>query len=420
MSGWWGRSSDRWLGWRNQLMRSRVFQRRAAAFALTRPITRQRAGAVFDVIAGFVYSQVLLACVQLKVFDRLSQAPATVQQLAQEWGMGVDAAERLVLAAGALKLLQKRSDGRYTLGALGAPLVGNAALVAMIEHHRALYRDLADPVALLRQGQAVATRSTNSISSTNTNTNTNTSTPHTPASLSPTTQPAAPDALASFWPYAGDGSAADLPAERVAAYSALMTASQPLVADDILDAYPITRHHTLLDVGGGEGNFLASAAARAPKLQLMLFDLPAVVNVARERFAERGLLARASCHGGDFFRDALPPGADVISLVRVVHDHDDARVLTLLRAAYQALPPGGTLLLAEQMAGAQGAEAMGDAYFGFYLWAMGRGQPRTAQQLRALLTEAGFVRVQQKPTHLPLQVSLLVAHKAGDSRAKAA
>jgi demethylspheroidene O-methyltransferase len=406
MSGWWGRSSDRWLGWRNQLMRSRVFQRRAAAFALTRPITRQRAGAVFDVIAGFVYSQVLLACVQLKVFDRLSQAPATVQQLAQEWAMSADAAERLVLAATALKLLQKRSDGRYTLGALGAPLVGNAALVAMIEHHRALYRDLADPVALLRQGQAVATRGT--------------STTHTATLHSPTTQAAAPDALANFWPYAGDGSAADLPPDRVAAYSALMSASQPLVADDILDAYPITRHHTLLDVGGGEGSFLASAAARAPQLQLMLFDLPAVVNVARERFAERGLVGRASCHGGDFFRDALPQGADVISLVRVVHDHDDARVLTLLRATHQALPPGGTLLLAEQMAGAQGAEAMGDAYFGFYLWAMGRGQPRTAQQLRDLLTKAGFVQVRQKPTHLPLQVSLLVAHKAPGSQGQTA
>ncbi len=412
-TGWWGRSTDHWLSLRNQLMRSRVFQRRAAAFPLTRPITRQRAGAVFDVIAGFVYSQVLLACVQLKVFDRLAGAPATVHQLAQEWAMGVDAAERLVLAATALKLLQKRSDGRYTLGALGAPLVGNAALVAMIEHHRALYRDLADPVALLRQGQAVATRGMPGGP-------TATSTSGVEPTATLPSAAASPDALASFWPYASDSSAAELPADRVAAYSALMTASQPLVADDILDAYPITRHHTLLDVGGGEGNFLTSAAARAPQLQLMLFDLPAVVNVARERLTERGLAGRASCHGGDFFRDALPHGADVISLVRVVHDHDDARVLTLLRAAYQALPAGGTLLLAEQMAGAQGAEAMGDAYFGFYLWAMGRGQPRTAQQLRDLLAKAGFVRVHQRPTHLPLQVSLLVAHKANDGTAKTA
>jgi demethylspheroidene O-methyltransferase len=69
--------------------------------------------------------------------------------------------------------------------------------------------------------------------------------------------------------------------------------------------------------------------------------------------------------------------------VRVVHDHDDERVLALLRAVRAALPPGGTLLLAEPMAGTPGAQAMGDAYFGFYLLAMGSGRPRTPQRLGA-------------------------------------
>ncbi len=48
------------------------------------------------------------------------------------------------------------------------------------------------------------------------------------------------------------------------------------------------------------------------------------------------------------------------------------------RRAHDALPPGGTLLIAEPMAGTPGAEAMGDAYFGLYLWAMGSGRPRSA------------------------------------------
>ncbi len=40
-----------------------------------------------------------------------------------------------------------------------------------------------------------------------------------------------------------------------------MAASQPLVADEILDAYPFARHRCLLDVGGGDGSFLASGRA---------------------------------------------------------------------------------------------------------------------------------------------------------------
>ena len=48
------------------------FQRFAASFALTRPIARRRAGALFDLCAGFVYSQILFACVRLKLFDHVA------------------------------------------------------------------------------------------------------------------------------------------------------------------------------------------------------------------------------------------------------------------------------------------------------------------------------------------------------------
>ena len=65
----------------------------------------------------------------------------------------------------------------------------------------------------------------------------------------------------------------------------------------------------------------------------------------------------------------------------------------LLTKVHAALPPGGTLLIAEPMAGTPGAEAMGDAYFGLYLWAMGSGRPRTAEAYRAMLRAAGFSRV---------------------------
>ena len=152
-----------------------------------------------------------------------------------------------------------------------------------------------------------------------------------------------------------------------------------------------------------------TAAARARHLRCILFDLPAVAARAQTRFDAAGLTRRATAVGGSFLTDELPVGADLISLVRVVHDHDDAAVLALLRAAHRALAPQGTLLIAEPLAGTTDAEPMGEAYFGFYLLAMGSGRPRTRQALAALLRVAGFNHVQALPTRRPLQTGLLIA-----------
>ena len=145
-----------------------------------------------------------------------------------------------------------------------------------------LYADLQDPVALL-QGQDGST------------------------------------ALGRYWSYASAGEG------PVAAYTALMAASQPLVSDEVIDAYRLGRHRHLMDVGGGDGSFLVAVAERVPGLRLTLFDLPAVAELARSRFAASGLTDRARAMGGSFLTEHLPVGADVISLVRVIHDHTTRR-----------------------------------------------------------------------------------------------
>ena len=356
--------------WRDRTLANPVFRAWAARFPLTRPIARRRSRALFDLCAGFAYSQILAACVELRVFELVQAGPQTAATLAPRLGLPVDRAQRLLEAAAALKLLRRRGGG-FGLGTLGAAMVGNDGVAAMIRHHDILYRDLADPVALLRAGPGGT-------------------------------------GLAHYWPYGAAADPAGLPPTELADYSALMAASQPLVAAEILSAYDVRRHRTLLDVGGGEGAFLEQAAARAPALQLRLFDLPGVVERAASRLGRAGLSSRSATFGGDMRRDALPDDADLISLVRVIHDHDDdaaARILTNVR---RALKPDGTLLLAEPMLDAAGAESVG-AYFTLYLLALGSGRPRRAAELMHMLADAGFTRVRQRRTGNPLLTGLIVA-----------
>ena len=190
-----------------------------------------------------------------------------------------------------------------------------------------------------------------------------------------------------------------------------MAVTQPLWAQEALAVYPIAKHRRLLDVGGGEGVFLCEAAKEAPALELMLFDLPAVADRARTRLAEAGLAQRAKVFSGDFLRDPLPQGADVASLVRIVHDHDDAAAKALLRNVREALPSGGTLLIIEALSGEKGFEPL-NAYYGFYTLAMGRGEPRTFEELAALLRASGFSSPKLIPTLLPATTSFIIARAA--------
>ena len=142
----------------------------------------------------------------------------------------------------------------------------------------------------------------------------------------------------------------------------------------------------------------------------MLLDLPAVAKRARARLADAGLLERASIYGGNFLTGPMPEGADVISLIRIVHDHDDASALSLLQAVHRALPPNGTHLIAEAMSGVGGAEPL-DAYYGFYTLAMGRGEPRTVAEISRLLRQAGFSRFRHLRNRMPILTSILVARR---------
>ncbi len=308
---------------------------------------------------------------RLEILPFLAETPRWPVEVAAHARLPDASALLLLKAAASLRLAERDADGRFGLGLLGAAIAADPGVAAMVRHHALLYQDLADPVAFLRGTSG-------------------------------------PSKLAAYWTYAaGDGRTAG--DDDVAPYSELMANSQSFVAETVLDAVDLRGVRTLMDVGGGEGAFLSAAGRRHPALELVLFDLPAVASRAARRFEAAGFSGRARVAGGSFFGDPLPQGADAASLVRVLHDHDDAPAMALLRRIREALPTGGRLILAEPMAGTRGAEAMGDAYFGFYLKAMGSGRPRTAAEIRAMLAAAGFASSRERPTSMPIFVRVIEA-----------
>lgn len=352
----------RWLGWRNGILSDPGFRRRAAALPPLRPVARRYARDLFDLGAGFVYSQIAKAMIDSGLVVALRERPLRLAEAAAVAALPIEATATLLKAGLPLRLTERVGD-HWLLGTRGAALSTSPGVAEMIAHHRLLYADLADPLAMLRgDGEG---------------------------------------RLARLWRYDGSADAAD-----IAAYSALMAASQPMVAEQALAAYRFAAHRRLLDIGGGAGAFLAAVGQAAPALELGLFDLPAVVAGAAARIAESG--RAVTLHPGDFRHDPLPSGYDLITLVRVLHDHDDGPASRLLAAVHAALPAGGRLLIVEPLAETRGAAGMGHGYFGFYLAAMRSGRPRSAKEYKEMAADAGFARARLLRTPVPLVASVML------------
>ena len=348
------------------------FQAWAARMPFAARRARQDGEAIFDIVAGFVNAQVLLALVELEIFETLLEGPQKPESLAFKAAMPPERMQALLQAGTALELLSLRRDGQVQLARKGAALVGVPGLRAMIRHHGAFYNDLADPVALLR-GE-VETE------------------------------------LAHVWPYVfGDGGAADPEIKRI--YSDLMADSQAMVAADTLRMVPFKGVKNLMDVGGGSGAFALAVAQAYPDIRPTVFDLPGVADQATARFAAAALSSRLDIQEGSFLEDALPSGTDAISLIRVLYDHSDDTVFDLLLKCYAALPEGGRLIISEPMTGGARPHRAGDVYFAFYCMAMQTGRARSAQQISDLCREAGFGNVHCPRAPRPFVTSAIVATK---------
>jgi demethylspheroidene O-methyltransferase len=370
-----GTAISRRASWRDRLLTEPRFQHWIARIPLLRAFARPHARALFALCSGFIHSQVLYASVKLGLLEALNDGPLSIAELQRRCALNEAAMRLLLSATDSLGLTELRRQQMRGLGLLGAALLGNPAVLQMIRHQPLFYADMADPIALLRGT-------------------------------------AAPGELSAYWGYANHQAPEALDENAVGEYTRLMAATQSLVAEDVIRAYDFGRHRCLLDVGGGDGSFLRALAPRVPRLALMLFDLPAVTACAQTSLAAAGLSARVEIRSGDFHTDALPAGADVITLVRIVHDHDDRAAELLLRGVRRALPPGGRVVIAEPMRAVPGSLPAAENYLGFYLLAMRQGRVRSRAELQSLLLRAGFSSVRAHHTARPWQCALLSAGRA--------
>lgn len=114
----------------------------------------------------------------------------------------------------------------------------------------------------------------------------------------------------------------------------------------VVEAYDFSAARTIVDVGGGNGAFLAAVLARNPDLRGVLLDEQSALEQAPAVLGP--LTARCAIEPGNFFV-RIPEGRDIYVLSQILHDWNDERCLQILANCRIAMRPDSRLLVIERV-----------------------------------------------------------------------
>jgi len=199
----------------------------------------------------------------------------------------------------------------------------------------------------------------------------------------------------------------DLP--RLEQFMGAMTGLSRLNFEAFAEEFDFSKYKTLCDIGGATGLLCIEVAKRHAHLKCTSFDLPKVKPIAEKHITAAGLQNRIGTASGDFFKDPLPK-ADVITMGMILHDWNLEKKMHLIRAAYDALPPGGALVAIEALIDDPRRENIQGLLMSLnMLIEFGDAFDYTGADFRKWCGEAGFKRFEV--IHLAGPSSAAVAYK---------
>jgi hypothetical protein len=263
-------------------------------------------------IMSKVITQSLGAIAELKVADLLVEGPRAVAELAQESGADEGALYRVLRMLTSYEIFAETQPGYFGLTPVSELLVSDSPgsmreMAVFIAHpvHNAAYSDMLHSI---RTGQTAFNKA---------------------------------HGAEIFDYFTSD-------ADFFTVFNNAMTADSRKLEGTISSSYDFSRFNTLVDVGGGLGNLLMEILRACPGLKGCLFDLPEVIDDAREAVTAEGMVDRIQLTGGSFF-DAVPVAADAYIMKYIIHDWDDERCVKILQNCKENLAPDGKILVVEHI-----------------------------------------------------------------------
>jgi len=169
----------------------------------------------------------------------------------------------------------------------------------------------------------------------------------------------------------------------------------------------------LLDIGGGPGAYVGAYCRRYPDLRAVIFDLPQAINVGKEIIAKdyKDVADRIEFMPGDLVKDQLGTGSDVVFMFNVIHhfSHDENR--QTFKKVYNALNPGGTFVILDQLKQATRADSYLAVLTQLMFLMTSKSESHSLGDVQKWLKEVGFVSVRSKGLLIGPGTSFVTATK---------
>jgi len=173
-------------------------------------------------------------------------------------------------------------------------------------------------------------------------------------------------------------------------FNRAMTETAELSGDILVSSYPFWRYNTIVDIGGGQGLFLAQIIRESEKSNGILFDQPHVVDRASENFKKQQVENRCSIVPGSFL-ESIPRNGDLYIMKNILHDWCDDEAIRILKNIRQYMPGNAKLLLIETIIKPDNKPSFGKFVDLQMLMGTEGGRERTLEEFRNILINAGFM-----------------------------
>jgi hypothetical protein len=184
-------------------------------------------------------------------------------------------------------------------------------------------------------------------------------------------------------------------AEEWKIFNDAMTALSMIHGPRVAAAYSFERINSIVDVAGGHGLLLATILGRNPHMRGTLYDMPHVVEGAKDG-PLKPLMERCTLASGDMF-SSVPTGADAYIMKHIIHDWPDDLCVKILKACRKGVNAGGKLLVVDSVI-QPGNDFSPGKFLDLQMLIFPGGCERTEKQFRDLFAAAGWQLSRIVPT----------------------